>query len=71
MEAGRERDDDGEGESLEDAAKGIATGIVGKFKEVAGELLEDEALEREGLRQQQESEEMRSGRHPDEGDAPA
>ena len=48
-------------ESLEEAVKGIATGIAGKAKEVAGELLEDPALEEEGVTQQQEGEAIREG----------
>jgi uncharacterized protein YjbJ (UPF0337 family) len=52
---------DGDDETLEEAVKGIATGFVGKLKEVAGELLEDEDLERRGMEQQQDAEALRSG----------
>ena len=52
-----ERDD----ESLEAAVKGIATGMAGKVKEIAGELLEDPALEEEGIAQQEEGEARRAG----------
>jgi uncharacterized protein YjbJ (UPF0337 family) len=48
-------------ESLEDAVKGIASGIAGKMKEVAGELMEDPELEEEGIAQQEQAEELRSG----------
>jgi uncharacterized protein YjbJ (UPF0337 family) len=41
--------------------EGIATGIAGKFKELAGELMEDPELEAKGIAQQEESEEIRSG----------
>jgi uncharacterized protein YjbJ (UPF0337 family) len=37
---------------FEAAVKGIAQGIAGKFKEMAGELIEDEDLEHEGIVQQ-------------------
>ena len=43
-------------EPLEASVKGIAQGVVGKMKQVAGELLEDEQLERDGLAEQRESE---------------
>lgn len=46
---------------LEEAVKGIATGFVGKLKQAAGELLEDEDLERQGIAQQQEADERRTG----------
>jgi uncharacterized protein YjbJ (UPF0337 family) len=49
-------------ETLEDAVKGIAAGIIGKAKEVAGELMEDPALEQEGIAQQEQSEELRGGK---------
>ena len=39
---------------LEAAVKGVAQGIAGKFKEMAGELMEDEDLEHEGIAQQRE-----------------
>jgi uncharacterized protein YjbJ (UPF0337 family) len=56
-EAPRTTGPEGEGEEpLEASVKGIAQGIVGKLKEVAGELLEDEQLEQEGLAEQRESE---------------
>ncbi|MCA1845446.1 MAG: CsbD family protein [Actinobacteria bacterium] len=42
-EPARDEDD------LEASVKGIAQGIVGKLKEVAGELLGDEQLEEEGI----------------------
>jgi len=48
-------------ESLEAAVKGIAAGVAGKAKEVAGELLEDPALEEEGIAQQAEGEALRTG----------
>jgi uncharacterized protein YjbJ (UPF0337 family) len=51
----------GENETLEDAVKGIAAGIVGKAKEVAGELLEDPALEAEGIAEQEEADALRAG----------
>jgi len=54
-------EDEKDGESLEAAVKGIATGVAGKAKEVAGELLEDPALEEEGIAQQEESEALRGG----------
>ncbi len=47
-------------ESLEDAVKGIATGVAGKAKEVAGELLDDPELKDEGLAQQEEGEARRA-----------
>lgn len=53
--------EDAEGESLEVAVKGVAAGIGGKLKEVAGGLLGDEDLEREGVAQQQEAESRRAG----------
>jgi len=43
-------------EPLEASVKGIAQGVVGKLKEVAGELLEDEELEQKGIAEQRESE---------------
>lgn len=46
---------------LEAAVKGIAAGIVGRAKEVAGELLEDEDLERRGIAEQEEADVRRSG----------
>ncbi|HYH52029.1 MAG TPA: hypothetical protein VEG38_20985 [Acidimicrobiia bacterium] len=49
------------GESLEAAVKGIAMGLTGKLKEAAGELLEDEQLERDGAEQQREADSRRSG----------
>jgi uncharacterized protein YjbJ (UPF0337 family) len=39
---------------FEASVKGVAQGIAGKFKEMAGELMEDEALEHEGIVQQLE-----------------
>jgi len=45
-----------EEEPLEASVKGIAQGVVGKLKEVAGELLEDEKLEQKGIAEQRESE---------------
>lgn len=48
-------------ETLEDAVKGIAKGIVGKAKEIAGELMDDPELEAKGVAEQEESEELRSG----------
>jgi uncharacterized protein YjbJ (UPF0337 family) len=54
-------DEERNDESLEAAVKGIATGVVGKAKEVAGELLEDPALEEEGIAQQEEAEALRAG----------
>ena len=55
----RTTEPDGE-EPLEASVKGIAQGVVGRLKEVAGELLEDEQLEREGLVEQRKSETRRS-----------
>ena len=49
------------GETLEAAVKGIAMGLAGKLKEAAGELLEDEKLEQEGIEQQRKAELRRSG----------
>jgi uncharacterized protein YjbJ (UPF0337 family) len=49
------------GETLEAAVKGIAMGLTGKLKEAAGEILEDEELERAGIEQQQQGERRRSG----------
>ena len=43
-------------EPFEASVKGIAQGIVGKMKEVAGELLDDEQLEEKGLAEQRASE---------------
>ena len=51
---------DGEEEGLEAAVKGIAAGLVGKAKQVAGELLEDQELERAGKVQQEQAEVRRS-----------
>jgi len=51
----------GEEETLEQAVKGIAAGIVGKAKEVAGELLDDPDLEAEGVAKQEESDALRAG----------
>jgi uncharacterized protein YjbJ (UPF0337 family) len=51
----------GEEETLEEAVKGIATGIVGKAKQVAGELLGDPDLEAEGVAKQEEAESIRAG----------
>ena len=45
---------------LEASVKGVAQGIVGRLKEMAGELLEDQDLERAGLAQQHEGENRRS-----------
>ena len=50
-----------EEETLEDAVKGIANGIVGKAKEVAGELMEDPDLEEQGIEQQEQGEAQRAG----------
>ena len=55
------QDDERNDESLEAAVKGIATGMAGKAKEIAGELLEDPALEEEGIAQQEEGEARRAG----------
>jgi uncharacterized protein YjbJ (UPF0337 family) len=52
---------EGEGETLEAAVKGVAAGIAGKLKQVAGQLLDDEQLEQQGLRQQEEAEARRAG----------
>lgn len=52
---------DGGEESLEAAVKGIAAGIAGKAKQLAGELLDDPDLERAGKAQQEEAEARRSG----------
>jgi uncharacterized protein YjbJ (UPF0337 family) len=50
-------------EPLEAAVKGIAAGIAGKAKQVVGELLEDDELERAGKAQQEQAEARRaSGR---------
>lgn len=51
----------GDEETLEEAVKGIATGIAGKAKEVAGEMLDDPELVEAGLAQQQEGEARRAG----------
>ena len=48
-------------ETLEEAVKGIAAGIAGKAKEIAGELMDDPELEQQGIAQQEKSEELRSG----------
>ena len=50
-----------EGESLEAAVKGIALGLTGKLKEAAGEMLDDEKLEQQGIEQQEEADRRRSG----------
>jgi uncharacterized protein YjbJ (UPF0337 family) len=55
------RDENSGEEDLESAVKGIATGIAGKAKEVAGELLDDPDLEDEGIAQQEEGEARRAG----------
>lgn len=47
-------------ESLESAVKGVAQGIAGKLKEIAGELIEDDNLEEEGITQQIEGRMRRS-----------
>lgn len=52
---------DGGEEPLEAAVKGIAATVAGKVKQVAGELLEDEELERAGKAQQDEAAVRRSG----------
>ena len=57
--------DSGAGESLEAAVKGIALGLTGKLKEAAGELLEDDRLEQEGVEQQREAEIRRNGGAPE------
>ncbi len=51
-------------DSLEAAVKGIAAGIAGKAKQVAGELLEDEELTRRGEAQQEQAELRRAGGQP-------
>ena len=51
----------GEEETLEEAVKGIAAGIVGKAKEVAGELLDDPDLEAAGIAEQEEADSLRAG----------
>jgi uncharacterized protein YjbJ (UPF0337 family) len=62
---------DGEGESLEAAVKGIAQGLTGKLKEAAGEMLEDESLEQEGIEQQHEAELRRAAATESDGDREA
>ena len=57
----REQAEGDQGESLESAVKGIAMGLTGKLKQAAGELLEDEKLEQEGIKQQEAGEVRRSG----------
>jgi uncharacterized protein YjbJ (UPF0337 family) len=56
---------------LEASAKGIAAGIAGKLKEMAGELMEDQELEEEGIVQQLDGEIRRAQLTEDDEDQPA
>lgn len=56
---------------FEDAVKGIGAGIVGRFKEMAGEILEDPDLEEEGIVQQLDGKLRRADPVPEGGDEPA
>lgn len=50
---------------FEDAVKGVAKGIAGRMKEMAGELLDDERLEEDGIVQQLDGKLQRAGEEPE------